>query len=156
MMVAYALRHGKQEIPHGSVRRRMEVHPRPSARARERRTSQIARPEGDTRGRLLRPEEWLPLAVVAARLPALEDGLDGLITNDKFCFTRRSRLKLRSKRRGYPSRNGVRRGGIDETELDRSTRDGRSRRRRPSLGPSLCAPPPLGGNEANHDEGGGA
>ena len=25
MMVAYALRHGKQEIPHGSVRRRMEV-----------------------------------------------------------------------------------------------------------------------------------
>ena len=44
MMVAYALRHGKQEIPHGSVRRRMEVHPR---------------------RRLLRPEEWLPLAVVA-------------------------------------------------------------------------------------------
>jgi hypothetical protein len=25
--------------------------------------------------------------------------LDGLITNDKFCFTRRSRLKLRPKRR---------------------------------------------------------
>jgi hypothetical protein len=64
-MVAYALRHGKQEIPHGSVRRRMEVHPHPSARARERRTSQIARPEKDTRCRLLRPEEWLPLAVVA-------------------------------------------------------------------------------------------
>jgi transposase len=46
-MVAYALRHGMQEIPHGSVQRRMEVHQPPSARARQRRTSQAPRPKGD-------------------------------------------------------------------------------------------------------------
>jgi hypothetical protein len=98
------------------------------------------------------------VAPTAARLSSMAHRIDGLITNDKFCFASRSRLKLRPKRRGYPPRKGkgVRRGGIDETELDRSARDARSRRRRPSLGPSLCAPPPLGGNEANHDEGGGA
>jgi len=72
------------------------------------------------------------------------DYLDGLITNDKFCFSRRSRLKLRPKRRGYPHREGVRRGGIDETELGRSAHDGRSRRRGPPLGPGLPAPPPMG------------
>src|ERR671921_480840 len=99
------------------------------------------------------PVDPLPGTIDA---PFSEVVIDGLITNDKFCFTRRSRLKLRPKRRGYPSRDGVRRGGINETELDRSARDGRSRRRRPSLGPSLCAPPPLGGTQANHDEGGGA
>ena len=81
--------------------------------------------------------------------------VDGLITNDKFCFVRRSRLKLQPKRRGYPSRKGVRRGGIDETELDRSTHDGRPRRRRPPLGPGLCAPPPLCGTQGNHQRGGG-
>src|SRR5215204_598549 len=101
-------------------------------------------------------EERLFVALASPRLPSLAQRLDGLITNDKFCFTRRSRLKLRPKRRGYPPRKGVRRGGIDETELDRSAHDGLSRRRRPSLGPGLCAPPPLGANEANHDEGGGA
>src|SRR5215218_1927508 len=104
---------------------------------------------------LLRLGEWMSLAVTSPRVPTLENRLlDGLITNDKFCFTRRSRLKLRPKRRGYPSRKGVRRGGIDETELDRSTRDGRSRRRRPSLGPGLCAPPPLGSTEGKHERGG--
>src|SRR5215217_7184376 len=51
----------------------------------------------------------------AEGFPALEERLDGLITNDKFCFTRRSRLKLRPKRRGYPPPKDVRRGGIDET-----------------------------------------
>src|SRR5215203_1663446 len=86
--------------------------------------------------------------------PAAKVVVDGLITNDKFCFTRRSRLKLRPKRRGYPSRKGVRRGGIDETELDRSTHDGRPRRRRPSLGPGLCVPPPLGGTQGKHERGG--
>jgi len=81
--------------------------------------------------------------------------LDGLITNDKFCFTRRSRLKLRPKRRGYPSPKTVRRGGIDGKEPNHSAHDGRSRRRSTSLGPGLCAPPPLGATEGNHDEGGG-
>src|SRR5215217_2712975 len=75
MMVAYALRHGKQEIPHGSVQRRMEVHPPTSARARERRTSQAPRPKGDPRRCLLRLEERLPLAFAASRVPALEDRL---------------------------------------------------------------------------------
>src|SRR5215203_3872557 len=120
------------------------------------RASQDAQHPRDPKRHLLHRSRRLRLATVAPRLPTLEDRLDGLITNDKFCFTRRSRLKLRPKRRGYPPRKGVSRGGINETQLDRSARDGRSRRRRPSLGPSLCAPPPLGGNEANHDEGGDA
>ena len=72
-MVAYALRHGKQEIPHGSVRRRMEVHPPPSARARQRRTSQVARLTGDPRCRLLHTQKRLSLAALATRLPALEE-----------------------------------------------------------------------------------
>jgi hypothetical protein len=83
------------------------------------------------------------------------DYLDGLITNDKFCFTRRSRLKLRPKRRGYPLRKGVRRGGIDEEGLDRSAHDGRPRRRRPSLGSGLPAPPLMGGREGSSEGGGG-
>src|SRR5215204_2891619 len=90
----------------------------------------------------------------AVEPPRSEVMVDGLITNDKFCFTRRSRLKLRPKRRGYPSRKGVRRGGIDETQLDRSTHEGRPRRRRSSLGPGLCAPPPLGATQGNHERGG--
>src|SRR5215211_5748264 len=87
-------------------------------------------------------------------VPSSEPVVDGLITNDKFCFTRRSRLKLRPKRRGYPPPKDVRRGGIDETELDRSTHDGRPRRRHPSLGSGLPAPPPMGGLEGNPEGGG--
>jgi hypothetical protein len=75
MMVAYALRHGKQEIPHGSVRRRMALHQPPSARSGRTRTPQASRPKGDPRRRLLRLEERLPLAVAASRVPALEDRL---------------------------------------------------------------------------------
>src|SRR5215208_3796768 len=94
----------------------------------------------------------LPGAVDA---PSSEVMVDGLITNDKFCFTRRSRLKLRPKRRGYPPpKDVVRRGGIDETELDRSTHDGWPRRRHPSLGSGLPAPPPMGGLEGNPEGGG--
>jgi hypothetical protein len=74
------------------------------------------------------------VVALAPRVPALEDGLDGLITNDKFCFARRSRLKLRPKLRGYPPQEGVLRGGIDETQPDHSSHDGGSQRRRSSLG----------------------
>jgi hypothetical protein len=95
--------------------------------------------------------ELLPGAVCA---PLPKVVIDGLITNDKFCFTRRSRLKLRPKRRGYPPLKDVRRGGIDETELDRSTHDGRPRQRHPSLGSGLPAPPPMGGLEGNPEGGG--
>src|SRR5215217_2180785 len=124
-MVAYAVRHGEHHLPHGFVRRRMALHQSASARTHGTRTSQASQLKSDPRCRLLRPEERLPLAVATEGLSALEERLDGLITNDKFCFTRRSRLKLRPIRRGYPSRDGVRWGGIDETELDRSTHDGR-------------------------------
>jgi hypothetical protein len=72
-------------------------------------------------------------------------GLDGLIINDKFCFVRRSRLKLSPPRRGYPPRKGVSRGGNVETELDRSSHDGRPQRRRSSLGPGIPAHPQVGG-----------
>src|SRR5215218_4343824 len=53
MMMAYALRHGDHQIPHGSVRRRMALRPPASSRTRERRTPQAARLEGDPRRRLL-------------------------------------------------------------------------------------------------------
>src|SRR5918995_141364 len=75
MMMAYALRHGERQIPHGSVRRRMEVRPPASSRTRAARTPQAARLEGDPRRRLLRAKERLPLAVAAEGLPALEDRL---------------------------------------------------------------------------------
>src|SRR5215218_10326475 len=75
MMMAYALRHGDHQIPHGSVRRRMALRPPASSRTRERRTPQAARLEGDPRRRLLRAKERLPVAAFAPRVPALEDGL---------------------------------------------------------------------------------
>lgn len=92
------------------------------------------------------------MADAAPRVSALANGLDGLITNDKFWSARRSRLKLRPKRRGYPPQEGVRRGEIDEEGLDCSTYDGRPRRRRPSQGSGLPAPP-LGGLEGNPEGG---
>src|SRR5829696_10339271 len=56
-MVAYAPCHGEQEIPHGSVRRRMVLHRSASSRADEARTPQAPRLTGDPLRRLLRPEE---------------------------------------------------------------------------------------------------
>src|SRR5215217_6386136 len=85
------------------------------------------------------------LATLTARLPSLEDHLDGLVTNGKFCFARRSRLKLRPKRRGYPPQEGVLRGGINETQPDHSSQYGGAQRRHSSLGSGLPAPAPMGG-----------
>src|SRR5215217_4099715 len=100
----------------------------PSSRPHRMETPQTSRLTGDPCCSLLHPKKRLPLAAPDPRgLPALEDRLDGLITNHKFCFTRRSRLKLRPKLRGYPPPKDVCRGGIDETELDRSTHDGQPR-----------------------------
>src|SRR5215212_10103153 len=75
MIVAYPLRHGEQEIPHGSVRRRMALHPPASSRTHGTRTPQASRPEGYPRRRLLRAKERLPLAVAAKGLSTVEDGL---------------------------------------------------------------------------------
>src|SRR5215211_3443848 len=58
-MVAYALRHGEQEIPYRSLRRRMALHRSASARARRARTPQDSRPACDPRCCLLRSEERL-------------------------------------------------------------------------------------------------
>jgi putative transposase len=57
--VAYAPHHGEQELPHGSVRRRMALHRSASARTHRARTPQASRPKGDPRCRLLRPKELL-------------------------------------------------------------------------------------------------
>jgi hypothetical protein len=73
--MTYAWRHGQQEVSHGSVRRRMALHPSPSSRAHRTRTPQAPRLEGDPRCRLLRPEERLPVTAFAPRVSALEDGL---------------------------------------------------------------------------------
>src|ERR687889_48438 len=144
----------EKSIPNRPCRYRVGVHRSALAGPRKRRATSPAQLARDPRRHLLSLEERLPLAAFAPRLPSMAHGLDGLITNDKFCFTRRSRLKLRPKRRGYPPSKDVRRGGIDETQLDRSTHDGRPRRRHPSLGSGLPAPPPMGGLEGNPEGGG--
>src|SRR3712207_4370099 len=74
-MVAYAPCHGEQEIPHGSIRRRVALYRPASARAHGTRTPQASRLKGDPRCRLLRAQERLPLALAAQRLPAVEDRL---------------------------------------------------------------------------------
>ena len=53
-MVAYAPCHGEQEIPHGSVRRRMALHPPASAWPRRVGPPQASWLTGDPRRRLLR------------------------------------------------------------------------------------------------------
>src|ERR671920_389371 len=67
--MAYALHYGEQEILYGSVLRRMALHKPASARSHRTRTPQASRLTGYPRRRLLRPKEWLPLAVAAEGLP---------------------------------------------------------------------------------------
>src|SRR3712207_2672161 len=95
------------------------------------------------------------LAAIAPRLPALGERLDGLITNDKFCFTRHEGLKLRLPRRGYPSREDASRGGDRETKPDHSSHDGGSHRRRSSLGSGISTPASVGGSGATGGPDGG-
>jgi hypothetical protein len=73
--VTYAVGYGEQEIPYGSVRRRMALHPPTSSRAYRAWAPQASRPEGDPRRRFLRAKEWLPLAMLTEGLPAVEDRL---------------------------------------------------------------------------------
>src|ERR687890_2700116 len=80
---------------YGFVRRRMALHRPPSSQPHRMETPQTSRLTGDPCCSFLHPKKRLPLAAPDPRgLPASEDRLDGLITNDKFCFTRRRRLKL--------------------------------------------------------------
>ena len=62
VMVAYAPRHGEQEIPHGFVRRRMALHRPASSRAHRTRTPQASRLASDPKRRLLRAQKRLSLA----------------------------------------------------------------------------------------------
>src|SRR3712207_6673352 len=75
-MAAYAPRHGEQEIPYGSVQRRMALYRPASAQPYGARTPQASRLTGDPQCCFLRAQqERLPLAVAAKRLPALEDAV---------------------------------------------------------------------------------
>src|SRR3954451_13752954 len=60
-----------------------------------------AGPAGGRRDRVA-PAGGRPLARPAGRLGAVADGVDGLITTDKFCFVRCGRLAL-PRRRGSPA-----------------------------------------------------
>jgi hypothetical protein len=75
MMVAYSPGHGKQQIPYGSVRRRMALHRPASSRAHEAGTSHTPRFTSDLRRRLLRPKERPLLAATAEGFTTLEDRL---------------------------------------------------------------------------------
>ncbi len=102
----------------------------------------------------LGPQRLLEHVRDALATPALV--VDGLLTNDKFCFTRHDRLKLRPPRRGYPSRENASRGGNRETKLDRSSHHEGSQRRRSALGSGISAPAPVGGSgAAGGPDGGG-
>src|SRR5215207_7842415 len=81
--------------------------------------------------------------------------VDGLITNDKFCFSRHSKLKLKPKRRGYRPRVDVELGGTRGARVDRPTHDGGPKRRCPPVGSSLPAPPRMGGTTERRRSKGG-
>ena len=67
--MAYAPHHGKQQILHRSVRRRMALHrPAPSRVQRARTPQEDTRFAGNPERRLLHPKEWMPLATTAQGL----------------------------------------------------------------------------------------
>src|SRR5215210_5131100 len=110
VMVAYALRYGEQEIPYGSVRRRMEVHRPTSAWPHRARTAQAPRLASDTRRCLLRAQERLPLEATAQGLSALGETVywwfrrwrvDG--TFERLNAALRERLRSRLGRNAQPS-----------------------------------------------------
>jgi hypothetical protein len=82
--------------------------------------------------------------IATPRLSTMEDRLDGLITNDKICFVRHKRRKLRPRRRNYVSSSGIQRGGNSETTADGSSHSSNPKRRRASLGSGLPTHPALG------------
>src|SRR5215210_3280101 len=64
----YSSTHEK-EIPDGSIRRRMEPHSAPPASPKRARAAQDPQPSRDPRRRLLPPQERMPVAPTASRLP---------------------------------------------------------------------------------------
>src|SRR5215203_1230434 len=87
--------------------------------------------------------------------PETEVMVDGLITNDKFCFVRRRRLKLRPRRRNYVSLFTIQRGGNSGTTVDGSSHGTNPKRRHPSLGSGLPAHPALGNTSRRRSSEGG-
>jgi hypothetical protein len=104
---------------------------------------------------LLRLEGRVRLEAASSRLLALADRLDGLITNDKFCFLRRRRLKLRPRRRNYVFSFTIQRGGNNETTVDGSSHSTNPKRRHQSLGSGLPAHPALGNTSHRRTSEGG-
>src|SRR5215210_8462445 len=66
----YSSTHEKA-LPHGSLRRRMELHRTPHARPRRTRTAEDPQSSRDPRRYLLPPQERMPVAPTAARLPPM-------------------------------------------------------------------------------------
>ena len=65
-----------------------------SARVPERLPNPTSFPPHHSQRHLLCPAYWLSLALLAEQLSTLANGVNGLITNDKFCWTRRGALSL--------------------------------------------------------------
>src|SRR3954470_20745251 len=66
----YSSTHEK-EVPHGSIRPRMELHRTPHASPQGTRTAQDPQPSRDPKRRLLPPKKRLPVASTAARLSSM-------------------------------------------------------------------------------------
>src|SRR6185437_2588776 len=81
-----------------------------------------------------------------ARLdPALGLLVDGLITNDRSCLTRRCEHSLNLRRaRTYAPEILAGRGSSRESDVEGAAHDADAPRRAASVGPSLPAPPGLG------------
>ncbi len=109
--MAYALRYGEQEIPFGSVRRRMALHRPASSRAHRTRTPQAARLAGDPRRRLLhsKVKSGCPWRLLAKDFPPWKTvydwfrrwRIDG--TWERLNTELRERLRVRLGRNPQPS-----------------------------------------------------
>src|SRR5215216_4620049 len=65
----------EKALPDGSIRRRMEIHRTPHARPQRTRTAEDPQSSRDPQCRLLPPQERLPVAPTAARLPPMANRL---------------------------------------------------------------------------------
>src|SRR5262249_9811846 len=96
------------------------------------------------------------LAAGAPRPPAPADALDGLITNDRFCLTRRCEHGLKLRRApAYAPETLAGRGSGRESDVDGAADDPGAPRRAASLGPGLSAPPGLGERPSSAGASGG-
>jgi hypothetical protein len=81
------------------------------------------------------------VALLTARLAALADGVNGLITNDKFCWTRRSILSL-TWPRSYPLPRAWRQDLPEYAPLDDRVYRHRRGGQHASSPPTILAPAP--------------